>query len=106
MHTLLEKILRKRGIKDISELQDEEKATFDNWKSVLGKDELTVDDIKTFCASQVELIETRWKDYALENAKKAELIPYHTVYKTLLTAIDSPKVAKEALERQLIELTK
>jgi hypothetical protein len=39
-----------------------------------------------------------------ENAKKAELIPFHTCYKLLLSAISSPKSAREAVEQQLNQL--
>ena len=46
----------------------------------------------------------KWKDLDTLNAKKAELIPYHVVYKTLLAAIESPKSAREALEIQLNQL--
>ena len=105
MHVLLQKLLGKRGIKDIAALDEEEKVTFQGWQKILSKEELNIDDIKEFCNSQISVIEGKWQDYNLENTKKAELIPYHTVYKTLLLAISSPKVAREALEQQLINLT-
>jgi hypothetical protein len=114
MHTLIEKLLRKRGIKDFSELDNEpmidksptEKETFEGWQAVLSKEELTIKDIKEFCESQIGIIEGKWKDLSIQNEKKAELIPYHTVYKNLLAAIDSPQAARENLEKHLIELTK
>lgn len=106
MHNLLTKLLKKRGIDNTVELTSEEKVDFDSWNKVLSKEELTLEDVKKFCATQCEIIENKWKDYGVLNSEKAELIPYHTVYKTLLGVIDSPKVAREALERQLIELTK
>jgi hypothetical protein len=96
----------KRGIKDANQLDPEEKATFETWQAVLSKEELTMDDVKQFCRSQLDVIEGKWTDLNLEQSKKAEFIPYHTVYKSLLAAIDSPKAAREALEKQLIELTK
>jgi len=72
--------------------------------SQISKEELTLEDVKQFCATQTDIIEGKWKDYGLENVKKAELIPYHTVYKTLLEAIDSPKSAREQLEKHLNQL--
>lgn len=106
MHDLLEKLFRKRNIKDATQLDDEEKVVFENWQKILSKEEMTIDDIKHFCQSQIEVIEGKWKDYTVAQYQKAEYIPYHTVYKTILQAIDSPKVARESLEKQLIELTK
>lgn len=105
MHVLLEKLFRKRGIEDATQLNDEEKANFDQWQAILSKDELTLSDVKQFCASQVQIIESKWTDYNLEQGKKAELIPYFTVYKAILAAIDSPKAARAALEQQLTQLT-
>jgi len=106
MHNLIEKLLFKRGIKDLKELDTEEKQTFENWQTILSKEELTLEDVKQFCASQVDIIENKWKDYNTDNAKKAELIPYHTCYKTLLLAIDSPRSARENLENQLLQMIK
>lgn len=104
MSDILQKLLKKRGLDSANELDPEEKATFETWRAVLNKDELTVDDIINFCQSQVSAIENKWTDLNLEQSKKAELIPYHTVYKLLLAAIESPKDAREALEKNLTQL--
>lgn len=104
MHGLIEKLLNKRGIKDTDHLDNEEKQTFENWQLVLNKSELSTSDISIFCRSQISVIENKWKDLGTPNEKKAELIPYHVVYKTLLAAIESPRSAREALEMQLNQL--
>lgn len=101
---ILEKLLAKRGIKDVQELDPEEKKQYVQWEAVLSKETLTVPDIQKFCQSQVSMIETKWADINMDQSKKAELIPYHTVYKMLLAAIDSPKAVREALEVQLTQL--
>ncbi|MBI5573486.1 MAG: hypothetical protein HY919_02900 [Elusimicrobia bacterium] len=106
MHPILSKLFQKRGIKDYSELSPEEKKDFDSWKLILDKDELSLGDILKFCNSQIEMIESKWRDLNLEQQKKAELIPYHTCYKTLAGAIQSPKVVREMLEKQLLALIK
>ena len=101
--SILDKLLKKRGV-TIDQLDNEEKQTFENWRKILSKDSLTIEDIKQFCQSQISIIEGKWTDMERDNAKKAELIPYHTVYKMLLTAIDSPKSTRENLEAQLNQL--
>ena len=103
MIDILNKLLQKRGVK-YEELEKEEKTQFEQWKLVLTKDELTTQDIKNFCQQQVDVIEAKWQDLNIEQIKKAELIPYHTVYNLLLKVIDSPKEAKEALEKNLQQL--
>ena len=104
--SILTKLLEKRKIKDVNELDTEEKQQFDKWQKILSKEELTIDDVKKFCEMQCELIENKWKDYEISQAKKAEWITAHTIYKTLLQIIESPKVGKEQLEQYLNELLK
>ena len=106
MKSILLKLLAKRGIKSVDELDAEEKATFQEWDKILSKEELTLEDVKEYCKTQCAVIEGKWKDYGTANVKKAEWIPYHTVYKTLLAVIESPKSAREALEQNLNNLIK
>ena len=104
--SILTKLLEKRKIKDVNELDKEERQQFDDWQKILSKEELTIDDVKKFCETQLEIIENKWKDYDIPQAKKAEWITAHTIYKTLLQIIESPKVGKEQLEQYLNELIK
>lgn len=106
MNNILEKLFKKRGIKSVTELSHEEKETYENYQRILAKKEMTLADVREFIAVRVASIEMRWQDQSVEAAKKAELIPYHTVYKILLNAIDAPVAEREALERILIEQTK
>jgi len=106
MHKSLDNLLIKRGISNLDELNDEERKQFDVWNTVLTKKELTVTDIKEFCKTQCDVIQNKWADYNVDQAKKAELLPYFTVYQALLAALSSQRVAREALANQINELTK
>lgn len=99
--SLLQKLLTRKGIKSTEELSKEERVVFDNYNKVLSKETLTIEDFKKFLETQITVIEGKWRDYDTKNEKKAELIPYHTCYKTLLQAIDAPLVEKRALEDYL-----
>lgn len=99
--SLLQKLLTRKGIQSTEELSKEERVVFDNYNKVLSKETLTIEDFKKFLETQITVIEGKWRDYDTKNDKKAELIPYHTVYKTLLQAIDAPLVEKRALEDYL-----
>ena len=101
LHNLLTRLLSKRGIKNVDLLDEDEKKTFEVWQEVLQKEELDVEDIKNFCKMQIEIIENRWRDYTLELSKKSELLPYHTIWKMILSAIESPKVGKEAFDERV-----
>lgn len=106
MHNLLNKLLKKRGIEDAVDLSAEERTIFTNWETVLGKEKMTLEDVEMFCQSQISIIKQKWSDYNVSQSKKSELIPYFTVYNALLGAINSPQVARAALETQLIEMIK
>ena len=103
MHNLIEKLLNKRGIKNVTELQPEEKATFDKWSGILT-DEVTVDTILEFCKNQLNLIELQWKDLNNSKEKNERLILLHTVYKTLVDIITSPKAERMSLEKYINQL--
>ena len=105
MHTLLSKLLAKKNITDLKDLDAEERATFDSYERILSKRELTLEEVKQFCKTQVGIIEGKWKDYGMEQTKKAELLPYYTVYKTILDVIQSPQAEREAMEQYLTQLT-
>lgn len=104
MHKTLAKYLEKLKIKNVSDLEPEEQKVYQEWDRILSKEELSLGDIKQFCEAQVGVIEAKWKDLTLDQSKKAELIPYHTVYKTLLSVIEGPRIAREALENNLQQL--
>ena len=105
IHNLLTRILNKRKV-TLEQLDPEERKTFEQWQEVLQKDELNVDDIKNFCKSHIQTIEGKWANYELDGTKKAELIPYHTIWNLLLKAIDGPKSQKRSLEQNLEQLLK
>jgi len=114
MHPLLSKLLHRRDIKDVTELSNaplpdgspSERQMFENYREILSKDELTIQDVRNFCAVQIEVIETKWKDLNLRQEQKAEWLPYFTVYRSLLLALDSPKMVRQNLEKYLTDLIK
>lgn len=103
--SILSKLLTKRGITR-EELSTEEKEEFNQWEKILKKEELTIGDLKNFMGQQVDLIDTKWRDYGLSDKKKAELIPYHTVYKVLLGAISAPQQERSQLIQYITNLIK
>lgn len=104
MHVIIEKLFKKRGIKDISELSEDEKKTFDGWNKVLSEGEVTVEKIEKFCASQIGLIEAQWKNLDNEARKNERLLTMHVVYSAIKNAISGPQKRKEELEKELNKL--
>jgi len=102
MHNLLSKLFKKKGITDATKLDQEEKEVFDGYEKVLSKRELTLEEVKTFLGQQIGIIEGKWRDYDYKN--KESLIPYHTVYKSILAAINAPEQERSMLEKYLNQL--
>ena len=99
---ILSKIFEKRGIKDVSELDTEEREDFERYQTILAKPDLSLADVEQFLETQIKIIEAKWKDYSTKD--KADLIPYHTIYRALADMIKSPQVEREQLEKYLIQL--
>jgi hypothetical protein len=112
MHKLLTKWLEQRGISSPEELDNTpmpdgsptERQVFEEYRGALSKKELTIADLKLFCQGQIAVIENKWS--TPEYLHKAELIPYHTVYKAIINTIAGDQSARESMERQLEQLTK
>ncbi len=110
--SILTKFLEKRGLKSPEELDDTpntdgsptERETFNKWKGILSKETLSLEDMKLFIQGQIGIIEMRWRDMTTSAERKAELIPYHTVYKTLEQAISAPRAEREQLEAHLNQI--
>lgn len=103
MHPLIEKLLRKRGIKDVTELTPDERATFAGWQSKLSG-EMTVTKIADYCRGQLESIERQWMDMNNSTEKNQRLIIQHTTYKALLSVISGPALEREGAEKHLESL--
>ena len=106
MHSLLQKLLHKRGIKDISELDNSEKQQFDHWDMVLSEGEITVEKVKLFCQSQLTVIEKQLANFDNTPQKNERLVIYFNVYKTIMNALTAPQAERESLEKYLRQLIK
>lgn len=99
----LSKLLEKRGINSVKELTQEEKATFDRYKIILSGETVSVDKIKEFCKTQIQLIEERISSQAT-NLSSPYLAPCLHVYLNILRAIEAPEKERELLEQHLTQL--
>lgn len=98
---VLNKLLDKRGIEKLEDLQPEEKATFEKWKLVLSGETVTVDTIKEFCQSQIRIIEDKCDGITPLTTLQQACIH---VYRSLLRAIEAPEAERESLEKYLTQL--
>lgn len=87
----------------MEELTPEERSTLTMYETILARKEMTIADVREFLAAQISIIENKWRDLNTDEAKKAQLIPYHTVYKVILQSLDAPQAEREALEKVLLQ---
>ena len=101
--SILSRLLEKRGVTE-DELSGDEKVQFNQWKKTLSEEEISVDKIKEFCQKMVGVVEGKWRSWDLTNEQKAQMLPYHTVYKAIIDVINGSKVEREQLEEYLTKL--
>lgn len=104
MHKLLAKLLNKRGITKVEDLSIEEKADFDRWNELLIAKEITIENITEFIKDQKSKIEDKIANPELPKEQRLDLLPYLTIYKSLLVLIQSPSVERELVEKTLKQL--
>ena len=104
MHYLISKLLERRGIKQPDELSEDEQGDIKRWELIFKESDISIEKIREFCQNQIKKIEEHWKDLGYEHTNDTKLISIHTVYKTLLDLIDSPREERENLERYLQSL--
>lgn len=113
MKTILAKYLEKLGYTSIDQLSKDkmpdgspsELETFKEWDKILSKnDEVTVDNIRQFCRSQLEEVGKQMENIDNKADKIQRLVILHTVYSKILRAIDSPQSDRVALEQYLNSL--
>ena len=104
--SLLKQLLKKRGIENTTELNDEEKSDFDRWNQILSKGEINVEKILEFCKHQKQIIENQWSNLDNAAVKNERLVIQHTIYSKLIGVIESPASEREALEKHLQDMIK
>lgn len=106
MNFLLQKWLEKIGVKNVSNLSADEKATYDSWNKTLSEGEITVDKIKEFCKAQKKLIEGQYSNPDNTDKKDNILKASLGIYNALIGLLESPMAERESLEKYLNQLIK
>jgi hypothetical protein len=103
MHTLLQKLLEKRGV-EVVDLAREEKVTFDTWNATLVGETMTVEKLADFCKRQLGAIEEKWDNLDNASMKNERLVFQHTIYSKILRLITSEERERLQLEKYLTDL--
>lgn len=101
--SILDKLLKKRGIEHIEELSQEERVQFDNWNRVLSKETLKLEDIETHCKNEVKKIQDKFKDSRNVEDDRFYKACLH-VYLNILALFEADQVQRESLEKHLNQI--
>lgn len=103
---MLEKFLKKLGVKSFTELNEEEKKTYIEWETALKGRKLTDKDVENFLEDELNLAVTRVTETDLtvqsEIFRKMEI----RLIKKIQTFLNSPKVEKTFAEKSIEQLMK
>jgi hypothetical protein len=104
MHSLIEQLLAKRGIKGYEDLKAEERKQYDIWTAVLNKPDFTIEDLKAFLPKEIERVSAELRKW--DNNEKRELY-YKAVLRNLeiLTLlITTPEKQRQEQRAQIEQL--
>lgn len=98
---ILQKYLKKIGVKSFSELNSDEKETYKMYEEALSGKKLTDEDVKAFLESELSVAINRLTDIDLK--KEDEIFRKVEVrfIKKIISLLDSPKVTKQMAEKHL-----
>ena len=102
--SIIQELLKKKGVQKLTELSPDEKTEYDRWQAVIEGSEITVPKIKEFCESQVRLIEGRYASGDATDKQDIMLRASLHIYLNLIKLIDSPEIERNNLEKYLTTL--
>mgnify|MGYP001593032930 FL=1 len=107
MHTLLSKLLKKRGIENEEDLSKDEREWFKEKERVLSvSDTISVEDVKKFCELQVSSVVNEFANLDNSKRKNERLVVVFSVYNAILKSFTASKQERETLEDYLEQLIK
>lgn len=99
--SLLNELLKKRGIDKVENLQPDEAVVYDRYRRILTGEVVTLASIKEFCQSQIRIIESKCDGVVpLTTLQQASM----HVYLNLLKATEAPEMERESLEKHLNQI--
>ena len=98
---MLEQILQKLNLKSIDDLKPAERATWMQWAKILGKTDVTIEDLKKLLPIELERARAELLKY--ENSKEKDLFhkAYITALETISKIIITPEKEREQLKAML-----
>jgi len=104
MINILDKILQKRGVKEFSELTQEEKDTYRDWDNILRGRKLTDEEVESFLKDEEEATVKLLIDQNLNERQDIFLKMKLDMVRKILHFLNGPELEKKTLENNLKQL--
>ncbi|HEY1757949.1 MAG TPA: hypothetical protein VGG72_21445 [Bryobacteraceae bacterium] len=98
---MLELILQKLGLKSIDDLKPAERATWMQWATILGKKDVTIEDLKKFLPAELERATVELRKHDNSPQKDAYYKAYGDILATIQKFIVTPQKERETLRAML-----
>ena len=98
---MLDQILQKLGLKSIDDLKPAEKATWMQWASILGKRDVTIEDLKKFLPQELERATVELRKHENSAAKDSYYKAYGDILALITKFITSPEGERDSLRSML-----
>jgi hypothetical protein len=98
---MLDQILQKLNLKSIDDLKPAEKATWMQWASILGKQDVTIEDLKKFLPGELERATVELRKHDNSAPKDAYYKAYGDILSTITKVIVTPAQERESLKAML-----
>jgi len=105
VHSLLERLLKKRGVAEVKDLDNAERAWFDEKERILSGGELTVERVADFCRRELALIDHELHTNPdLSEKKDTYLKAGGHILSKLLGLIEGKDRERAEIEKEIREL--
>lgn len=95
---MLDQILNKLGLTSIDQLKPDEKATWMRWAAILGKADITIDDLKKFLPIELERATIELRKHENSPQKDSYYKAYGDILSTIQKFIVTPTQERENLK--------
>ena len=102
--SILKNYLNKLGVKNFSELNEEEKETYRNWETTLTGRKLTDEDVGLFLESEEEETVQKLIDAVLSERDDIFLKMKLEMIRKIKTFLNTPEFEKQVLEQNINQL--
>jgi hypothetical protein len=98
---MLERILQQLGLKSIDDLKPAEKATWMQWAAILGKNDVTIEDLRKFLPQELERANIELRKHENSDKKDSYYKAYGDILATISKIIVTPEKEREQLKSML-----